>query len=615
MYHAVTKDNIEVAQMLLDEACDPNKISISGQTPLNLARSPRIVKLLMDNGANPNIKDHQGNSALHNFLAKDDKYAKGVLDYYVTTNGQPLDSKDLIVEFNLDLFRNKEGGNEELTMSNHSYMVKMGSQLIYHPLSVAMAELKWNCKSKVIRYLYPTIQFMFTGFLTFMTFCEFDKSSTHIQSNYTGTLELHTSCTFDLQQPFKTPDCKLDLKEDNSTVNGTVLDQLCVNTTVNRTTRDQSAVGPQCFTWALIASACFLLMIPFQIWQILKSPIAFFHKLENWLDILLVLSTVASLGIIFNYEFAKEMCAHLNMGILQEMLESRFFSGISIFFAWFKIVLLFQNSARFGQYIRIFINVSKELLLFLFVYSPVLAAFASGFFVLMPPKTKGFKDVSTSILKTMVMLVGEFNYDGLFINNEDFDGDDESRIGIIVLQLMSVGFICGVSIVISNLLTGLAIKEIGKLKSEAWQISVKEKTDQLVEDENAKCGLRIFKSWDSLEICCKNAGKFLEVYVKPNDNKMVKATVIKKIENVLNMFSGSDYPVYSDEEAREQTGFKFSQELISETLKHLRDMNELPEAKEELKNLITEVIEEGIAERMDNVEEILEKLSKHFKIQ
>ena len=53
----------------------------------------------------------------------------------------------------------------------------------------------------------------------------------------------------------------------------------------------------------------------------------------------------------------------------------------------------------------------------------------------------------------------------------------------ILAQIISVGFIWFCSIVLMNLLVGLTIREIDLLRSNAWQISLKDKTLELIHDE------------------------------------------------------------------------------------------------------------------------------------
>lgn len=58
--NAANNDNYEVAEYLLEKGADPNKIAYQGITPLAVAESSRMIKLLLAYGADPNIPDCDG---------------------------------------------------------------------------------------------------------------------------------------------------------------------------------------------------------------------------------------------------------------------------------------------------------------------------------------------------------------------------------------------------------------------------------------------------------------------------------------------------------------------------------------------------------------------------
>ena len=57
---ASSLDYYEIAEYLLKHHADPNVRAHGGLTPLALAENSRMVKLLLDNGADPNIPDSDG---------------------------------------------------------------------------------------------------------------------------------------------------------------------------------------------------------------------------------------------------------------------------------------------------------------------------------------------------------------------------------------------------------------------------------------------------------------------------------------------------------------------------------------------------------------------------
>ena len=192
------------------------------------------------------------------------------------------------------------------------------------------------------------------------------------------------------------------------------------------------------------------------------------------------------------------------------------------------------------------------------------------------------------------MLVGELDYDGTFINNEGFE--DERGFQILFLQIISICFVCLVSIVISNLLTGLAIKEIDKLISEAWRTDIKEKMDELIEDEEVAYN-RILNYLDDKLI--KRLNGNLIVCIKPNEiiiDDCKEGKLLKFWHSISGIDQWNQYPVYTTSKNRpikspkiyqrsytdddlEKINIKVSLKLIHLTMEFLRSKE-----KEELRN-------------------------------
>ena len=100
-----------------------------------------------------------------------------------------------------------------------------------------------------------------------------------------------TTCSFDAQDPTKKPECKMN-----------VIHQ---NTTQNETIKKTAPFEGECFTPALLTLICLIFLIIFEIWQVISAPLRFFRKSENWLDLMLVLSTAASLANLLHNDFSK----------------------------------------------------------------------------------------------------------------------------------------------------------------------------------------------------------------------------------------------------------------------------------------------------------------------
>jgi hypothetical protein len=395
---------------------------------LHLARTPKIARLLLDYGADPNAINKKGDGVLTSLMEKNDSnddVAKVIMDDGIETNGAELDSKDLLVVYNMDFFKNVRKGQNEFSKVKN--MAKHESNLLYHPLSEAMIRLKW---SKTWKWRHST-NILKTIFAASFTFFVIGESG------------------FDREMEIKARQYEND--------------------------RCESFLYIFKHPWSVLAyfTTCLTAVLHLfsEIYQLLKSPGNYLRNGKNLLDLGMITCTIIYLVMVV-YSFC------------EASYEQRAIAAVSIFLAWVNIIFMISGFPKVGIYIHMFMNVSRTLLFFLLIYSPAVIAFALSFRVLMPPEVKAFDRLWISFLKTMAMLVGELDYDGTFINNDAISNESGH---IILIQIMSMLFLCFGSIVIMNLLVGLTVSEIEKLKSEAWQVSLEEMFTELLSDQTDCC--------------------------------------------------------------------------------------------------------------------------------
>ena len=82
-------------------------IDFRGRTPLFYARSPNLVQLLLDEGANPRVKDKDEKSILEIFLEQNPCNAKTLLSFGITTNNKSLEDRDLMVIYDLSILESE----------------------------------------------------------------------------------------------------------------------------------------------------------------------------------------------------------------------------------------------------------------------------------------------------------------------------------------------------------------------------------------------------------------------------------------------------------------------------------------------------------------------------
>ena len=118
---------------------------------------------------------------------------------------------------------------------------------------------------------------------------------------------------------------------------------------------------------------------------------------------------------------------------------------------WLELTLMVARLPSVGIYIYMLVRVAQRLVGFLLVYSPLLVAFALSFCVLFRGNA-AFKDIPLSLIKTFVMMMGEYEYNNIFIDN--------SPLYMGTSHILMVLFVVSMPIIAVNLLIGLTVNDI-----------------------------------------------------------------------------------------------------------------------------------------------------------
>ena len=119
----------------------------------------------------------------------------------------------------------------------------------------------------------------------------------------------------------------------------------------------------------------------------------------------------------------------------------------------YLLILNIQMIPKLGDYAFIAAQILKTVLVFAISYSPQLVSFAVAFHVLLP-ENASFGSLDDSLLKVVAMITGELEVSDAVIssNNTLFN------------KLVFVSFIIILTIVVMNMVLGLAIQDIGELR-------------------------------------------------------------------------------------------------------------------------------------------------------
>ena len=140
------------------------------------------------------------------------------------------------------------------------------------------------------------------------------------------------------------------------------------------------------------------------------------------------------------------------------MTAERHLAAISIFLAWAGFMMLIGRFTVFGIYVLMFAKVAKSIIKFVLAFSGLLIGFTIAFGIIFS-KNIAFQSFPESIVKTLMMMVGEIDYTTLIEDNET---SDMRFIGYVSL----VTFLFLIPIIMANLLIGLAVSDIPELNRQ-----------------------------------------------------------------------------------------------------------------------------------------------------
>ncbi|GJQ64926.1 pain [Trypoxylus dichotomus] len=251
--------------------------------------------------------------------------------------------------------------------------------------------------------------------------------------------------------------------------------------------------------------------------------------LKLWLNILWIL-LVTSYIMLFLREFlqltlsCKTYCCSLSNILEVGMLVACFypifykstdtmykqFCSVAVVLIALELMVLGAQHPHLSTYMVMLRTVAKNFLFFLLWYAILIFAFALGFYVLYNKNgndqnftnstdvegDKGedddqpfFDELGLTVIKTIVMLTGEF--DASSINFNSFWN-----------RLIFLLFVFMISIVLFNLLNGLAVSDTQQIKSEAEIVGYAERVSYIVYLENIIRGQRLSRRDDCLMRSC-----------------------------------------------------------------------------------------------------------------
>ncbi|CAG0885212.1 unnamed protein product [Cyprideis torosa] len=430
--------NLECVHALLDAGADPNVRDIQGFTPLHYAAAnefTQCIKLLLERGADVTIRNKSDVTPLMYIVRKTpcvlNKF-KEMFDEGLLLRDNRCDREEILkMDFRtllphsvttgrlppfkssppMEKYSDPSGYKETLLFIN---FIKTGQTwLLMHPLCESFLHFKWL---RVRKFFFFNI-FFYSAFVLFLT--------------------LYTSKVFRMN-------CLME--PSSTTFNETSSDCDDFNTLEKRLVfyRSHDIV----IRWSLLLVFTSVLFVK-EGYQIAQSPKNYFTSYENWLQ----LSTALIAALLTHHE------NRWGNGYLP--VWKFHLAGLSMILAWGELMLMIGRIPALGVYIQMFTLVLFDFVKFFATYACLILAFVFSFSILFQNRDP-FRAPWGGLVSTLVMLTGEYEYNEVLFYNPDAPLSFPGTAHVIFLL-----FIFVVSIVMINLLIGLAVNDIQTLQNSA----------------------------------------------------------------------------------------------------------------------------------------------------
>lgn len=507
LHLAALSQSAETSELLLKRGADPNVKDVSGRTPLHAAiakvsRSSECVRLLINAGANVNRADAFGYTPLH--LAALNEFSHCVI---------------LLINNGGDVTMRTNGGISVLTFITRrtpevipKYIEKFDAsiKLNDHELGDVDCELKLD-----FRVLVPSVtkgeselllSFIEVGHKEILKhpLCEtflFLKWR-RIRKFFLFSLFYH--CVFALL--FTQYIIGVFLRDCAPT---RILDNCKVKPVVN-------GIG-----YVLIILN--LLLTAKEIFQIAHGWKTYIRQWENWLQWMIIISVCCSVYPTHN------------MNVRNDVSEwQHHVAAIGIFLTWLELMMIVGRFPIFGLYVQMFTTVAMNFLKFFCAYLCLLIAFSLSFNVLLP-KYDAFDNIFISFLKIIMMMSGELEFEDIFFV-------DKTVVRYkLTTHVMFLAFVLLVTVILTNLMVGLAVSDIQGLQQSAGLDRLVRQAELVAHLESILFSKylrflpkRLLATFYSHALLLKSQYQWA-LYIKPNDprEERIPRSIIKNIYQLV----------------------------------------------------------------------------------
>ncbi|XP_055595872.1 transient receptor potential channel pyrexia [Uranotaenia lowii] len=431
----------DILELLILWGANVNHKDVYGFTALHLAALDGLaqcVEMLLFHGADVTTKTKKGTSALNIIMRKTPASLAMIshkLDAAISlTHSQEHSNRE--VELELD-FRSilQHCHPREISYLN-TFVDEGQKEILQHPLCSAFLYIKWG---KIRKYYIARLLFCFT-FVLFLT------------------LYVLTALAHNCYNGSK------DMKE-------TIQEQeLC---------QKQSILGDMLRNNPFVMEMQWMVLVAITVVEICRKIYgitgytSFRHyvtQAENAIEWFIIISV-----FVISYIYTKRTYTWQNH-----------IGAFAVLLGWTNLMLMIGQLPVFGAYVAMYRKVQVEFAKLFMAYSCMLIGFTISFCVIFP-SSSSFANPFMGFITVLVMMTGEQDLD-LLIN--DPDGKDPPFLLEISAQITFVLFLLFVTVILMNLLIGIAVHDIQGLKKTAGLSKLVRQTKLISYIESA-----LFNGW------------------------------------------------------------------------------------------------------------------------
>ncbi|XP_043219510.1 transient receptor potential channel pyrexia-like [Amphibalanus amphitrite] len=445
--------SLDVIKVLVNHGALINEGDTAGYTPLHVAAINQFsscVELLMDHGGDVTLRNKGGISCLQlikhrtpSVLANlPDRFSRAILFY---ERDGVLNNKFAELKINFKPLMSQAKGECHFLKALIDIDQK---HLLKHPLCESFLHMKWM---KVRKFLFANVMY----YLLFCVLLSVYVLGTCQDNCYNigRGLELKLCNSSQEADPRRIRllfrQC---VKKDHSLIlncdaaqTGTVSFPdacRCIHSSFQRLSVDSPFFYTNLWYVLLLFN---LTMAAKEIFQLAQDPPQYFRNPENLAEWALMLFLVLIGTPVLDY-----------IDTWQKHL-----GALSVIICWFELMMLVGRLPRLGLYIHMFSKVLRDFFQFLLAYASLVIGFAVAFAVLFPHYPPVGNPLR-SFLKVLVMMTGEIEFADMFYPEEN-DGSILNPTA----SLVFTAFLFVMTIILMNLLVGLAVSDIQGLQRTA----------------------------------------------------------------------------------------------------------------------------------------------------